>query len=733
MPVHFPTLSFPSISGPSLSALKAKFTAFKAKVSSALQSIGHRNTEAVKPIQSRTVQTASGPLKSAIQDLKSLSPSTPASQHSAAFNDLARGLAQAVKQADKENLQASVSDLSQRIADLMKQPTLLTADERKLLKNPADFIATLSDAAVAASPEADRRYVRDSLSLLRQGPTFRGAFDAATKSIGDTKQLLLAQHDKFDRPTLKTDLTLADLPTDLTGSVEFKALMGEMAATLASGQSDDAKQAKLQGELLPRLQTMLKTHGDLQPKLQQQLKAPGISPSLQLALTLSDGKAFMESLGNEIIKSAPPNRQAAVSDTLARLGKNDGWRQLYQGVTANIGATATHFDQPNKQRTLTIGQTTYQFSAVLGKGNFGDVLLFKDPNNRNDPGLVVKVPKGGTFAEKVDGPAREGRELVKALGTGASAQNIAPLKTAIRTSTGELLLVMPLAKNGSLQSVRDKIDQAKAEGTIDASLAAQLKLTPLVDLAKALQHEHLAKGQLHFDIAARNVLVDQQGNALLADFGLTEEMKGEGPADGEVRPAAEDAPVPIRWSSPERITGKPTNAATDSWMFGMALWEVVYGEAPFTGMSQDDVVGMFKNNAFDPNLDLPPINTDKWPNGQHAQLRDLLQKVLQTDPTKRPSMEEILRHPALNTGIIGTPTAKDLLAAVLADMAPVETTTATDNSSSTSGNNYNLEGGHDTSSGGALGGAPDTTPDPTENEVGTKDYYQNVEPNSPPN
>jgi len=194
------------------------------------------------------------------------------------------------------------------------------------------------------------------------------------------------------------------------------------------------------------------------------------------------------------------------------------------------------------------------------------------------------------------------------------------------------------------------------------------------------------------------VLIDDKGNALLTDFGMTESVDRDEISGAHISAPKNDL-LPVRWTAPERLKGGEATTAADTWMFGMTLYEVVYGTVPFATLSNREVMELVTSNHFDPARDLPTIVKADWPNGQDAQLRDLLVKVLQTDPAKRPSMDEILRHPALNSGITGTPAAKQMLADVLSgkirparpapdNSAPVSPQIA---SSGGEANNYNLE------------------------------------------
>jgi len=111
----------------------------------------------------------------------------------------------------------------------------------------------------------------------------------------------------------------------------------------------------------------------------------------------------------------------------------------------------------------------------------------------------------------------------------------------------------------------------------------------LVGVADGLAAAHAA-GILHRDIKPENVLVAKNGYAKLADFGIA---KLEDPAipedltrtvtDGRTRPGV--IVGTIAYMSPEQALGKPVDARSDIFSFGVVLYELLAGRRPFEGNS----------------------------------------------------------------------------------------------------------------------------------------------------
>ena len=107
------------------------------------------------------------------------------------------------------------------------------------------------------------------------------------------------------------------------------------------------------------------------------------------------------------------------------------------------------------------------------------------------------------------------------------------------------------------------------------------------DVARALDHAH-QNGVVHRDVKPGNILVDSSGKAYLADFGLARtlnkralRLSGAGSAVG----------TPL-YMSPEQALGdvKHVDGRSDVWALGAVLYEMVSGQAPFSGESVQQIL-----------------------------------------------------------------------------------------------------------------------------------------------
>jgi serine/threonine-protein kinase len=86
------------------------------------------------------------------------------------------------------------------------------------------------------------------------------------------------------------------------------------------------------------------------------------------------------------------------------------------------------------------------------------------------------------------------------------------------------------------------------------------------------------KGIVHRDLKPQNVLIDEDGRARVADFGIARGESSDITATGSVMGTAQ-------YLSPEQAQGKDTTPASDIYSIGVILYEALTGQVPFEGDS----------------------------------------------------------------------------------------------------------------------------------------------------
>ena len=90
------------------------------------------------------------------------------------------------------------------------------------------------------------------------------------------------------------------------------------------------------------------------------------------------------------------------------------------------------------------------------------------------------------------------------------------------------------------------------------------------------------QGIVHRDLAARNILVGEQLEMKVADFGMARDVAGT--INNEYHKQTVGL-VPVRWMAPESLRVGKYTSASDVWSQGVVLWELFsMGFKPYPGI-----------------------------------------------------------------------------------------------------------------------------------------------------
>jgi serine/threonine protein kinase/formylglycine-generating enzyme required for sulfatase activity/energy-coupling factor transporter ATP-binding protein EcfA2 len=205
----------------------------------------------------------------------------------------------------------------------------------------------------------------------------------------------------------------------------------------------------------------------------------------------------------------------------------------------------------------------YEIKSQLGRGGFGFVYLASDPVLKRN--VAIKVPRWDKSldARAVDRFLHEGRMLAQ-----LSHPAIVSVYDVGVAEDGVPYVVMQFVEGRSLAQVLQ-------EGMMPADVA----INYLLQIARALQttHQH---GLVHRDFKPSNVIVDQNGEIHLVDFGLALHEDLSPSETGKSYVAGTPA-----FMAPEQLRGENhlIDGQTDIWAFGVTMYLMLSGKAPFKG------------------------------------------------------------------------------------------------------------------------------------------------------
>ncbi|CAD8173903.1 unnamed protein product [Paramecium pentaurelia] len=147
------------------------------------------------------------------------------------------------------------------------------------------------------------------------------------------------------------------------------------------------------------------------------------------------------------------------------------------------------------------------------------------------------------------------------------------------------------------------------------------------DIALGMNYLHGRK-VMHCDLKSSNVLIDQNWNVKLCDFGLSRINKK---IDHKVNKGARIGTP--NWMAPEIMRGEPYQEKSDIYSFGMILWEIITQQIPYEGLSQTQIIGSVgygQDQVTIPSQSNPPI------------LLQIAKKCLIKNPDERPTFADIV-------------------------------------------------------------------------------------------
>ena len=248
----------------------------------------------------------------------------------------------------------------------------------------------------------------------------------------------------------------------------------------------------------------------------------------------------------------------------------------------------------------------YALSERIGMGGMGSVYRAVQPNVEREVAIKIILP---AFANHPDFIRRFEAEaqLVARL----EHPHIVPLYDYWR-EPGVAYLVMRLLRGGSIQSLLNA-------GAISAEITARM----LEQVCTALNAAHRI-GVIHRDLKPANVLLDEDSNAYLADFGIAKNL---GNPDIESQTQVDAMLGSPQYMSPEQIRSLSVGPQTDIYCLGVMTYEMLTGALPFSGPTPFDLIQQHINTP------MPPLSARQT--GLPAALDAVIGRATAKDPAER--------------------------------------------------------------------------------------------------
>lgn len=328
-----------------------------------------------------------------------------------------------------------------------------------------------------------------------------------------------------------------------------------------------------------------------------------MSASTQTGLRL----ALMKQLYDELMELDPEARAARLHElTLEHDQLAADLHELLAEANSELPSSSsldTDLDES------LIGQVVGPFQLVrsIGSGGMADVYLAQRIEGGFEQQVAIKVMRRVGFSFAMQWQFIHERQLLARL----DHPNIARLIDGGITRTKRPWLAMEYVEGSALQWY-----VANTATSVESRLRLWLRL------ADAVAHAH-SRSIVHGDLKPSNVIVNQQGEPKLIDFGVARFLS-------EQDPVGFRGYTP-RYAAPEQLAGAPASTLSDVYGLGTVLLEILTARMPYAEISDASLLSAIAQHQTLPE----PLPADSGGTGAPYEVHAILRKALHQSPNDR--------------------------------------------------------------------------------------------------
>ena len=271
----------------------------------------------------------------------------------------------------------------------------------------------------------------------------------------------------------------------------------------------------------------------------------------------------------------------------------------------------------------------YFLADHMGSGGMGSVFLAERRMEDFDQKVALKLIRPGNTGEEAIERFREERQILANL----THPGIARLYDGGTTESGRLYFTMELV---------DGQDILTFLNTQNAELSTRIQYFLAIVRAIAYAHTRLV---LHLDLKPGNILVNEEGEIKVLDFGVARRL------DNEVfvfanESAGSKQPYTLAYGAPEQLLGEMLSTRSDIYSLGVLLYQILTDQLPVS--PEDDDWMLYRDKVLAGKIHLPSSQS-KFPhtiinrNKLEGDLDTIAMKCLERNPEDRyNSVEQLI-------------------------------------------------------------------------------------------
>ena len=207
----------------------------------------------------------------------------------------------------------------------------------------------------------------------------------------------------------------------------------------------------------------------------------------------------------------------------------------------------------------------YRLKRLIGRGGMGDVYLAERDDEQYRQEVALKLVRPGFHTAEIVTRFRTERQILARL----VHPNIAQLLDGGMTDDGRPYLVMQYIEGVSITQYCD---------AHRLSVEERLRLFRTVCPAVQVAHRNLV---VHRDLKPSNILVTEEGQVKLLDFGIAKLLDPEAVGVSVAQTRSEVRVMTPEYAAPEQVRGEAVTTATDVYALGVLLYELLTGHRPY--------------------------------------------------------------------------------------------------------------------------------------------------------